>query len=176
VEVDLPEILSYKEQILADEKPKCQMERIHLDLSDVPARRALFEELSRRAKKVVVMTEGLLIYLAANDVGIFAADLARISNFKSWIIDLASTGQLRQMQRSTGKQLAEVGAAFKFGPSEGPDFFSPYGWKPKDVQGLLKTAAEFKRPPVELLSLLPEPKGAMGNFPWSGVCLLKKSP
>jgi len=39
---------------------------------------------------------------------------------------------------------------------------------------LLKTAAQFKRPPVELLSLLPEPQGAPGNYPWTGVCLLKK--
>ena len=26
----------------------------------------------------------------------------------------------------------------------------------------------------ELLSLLPEPKGSLGNYPWTGVCLLKK--
>jgi len=38
----------------------------------------------------------------------------------------------------------------------------------------LKTAAQFKRAPVELLSLLPEPKGTPGNYPWTGVCLLKK--
>ena len=75
---------------------------------------------------------------------------------------------------STGKQLSEAGAAFKFGPAEGAQFFAPHGWEPKDVQGLLKTAAQFKRPPVELLSLLPEPKGNFGNYPWTGVCLLSR--
>ena len=39
VEVDLPEIISYNEEILATEKPKCPMDRISLDLSDGPARR-----------------------------------------------------------------------------------------------------------------------------------------
>jgi hypothetical protein len=78
------------------------------------------------------------------------------------------------MQRTTGKQLSEAGAAFRFGPPEGPNFFVPHGWEPKDVEGLLKTAAQFNRVPIELLSFLPEPKGVPGNFPWSGVCLLKK--
>src|ERR1700680_2502267 len=60
VEVDLPEILSYKEEILRDEKPVCSLERIRLDLSNVPARRDLFAELGRRSKKALIITEGLL--------------------------------------------------------------------------------------------------------------------
>jgi O-methyltransferase involved in polyketide biosynthesis len=174
VEVDLPEIIAHKEAILASEEPRCQLERIRLDLSDAEARRALFAKLDCRARKIVVMCEGLLIYLTAEEVGSLARDLAAGAHFQSWVIDLASPGQLRLMQLTTGKHLGEAGAAFKFAPREGPNFFLPHGWEPKDVQGLLKTAAQFNRPPVELLSLLPEPKGAPGNFPWTGVCLLKR--
>jgi methyltransferase (TIGR00027 family) len=174
VEVDLPEIISYKENVLANEKPKCQLERISLDLSDGPARRKLFSELEGRATKIVVASEGLLIYFTAEEVASLARDLASAPHFRSWVIDLASPGQLKLMQRSTGKQLSEAGAAFKFGPAEGVNFFKPHGWDPTDVQGMLKTAAQFKRAPVELLSLLPEPKGTPGNYPWTGVCLLKK--
>jgi methyltransferase (TIGR00027 family) len=175
VEVDLPDIVSYKEEILANEKPRCQLDRIALDLSDVHGRRALFADLSNRATKIVVASEGLLIYFTAEEVASLSEDLAAAKHFQSWIIDLASPGQLRLMQRTTGKQLSEAGAAFKFGPLEGAHFFARYGWAAKDVQGLLKTAAEFKRAPVELLSLLPEPKGSLGNYPWTGVCLLKKT-
>jgi methyltransferase (TIGR00027 family) len=175
VEVDFPEIVSYKEEILADQTPKCALQRTSLDLSDVAARRRLFADLNRRAKKVVVMTEGLLIYFTAEDVGSFAKDLATERNFASWIVDLASPGQLKLMQRTTGKQLSEAGAAFKFGPAEGANFFIPYGWNPVDVQGMLKTAAKLNRAPADLLSLLPEPKGLPGNFPWTGVCLLAKA-
>jgi methyltransferase (TIGR00027 family) len=174
VEVDLPDIVSYKEEILGNEKPQCRLERVSLDLSEVPARRKLFAKLNTRAKKVVVASEGLLIYFATEDVASLAKDLAAENHFQSWIIDLASPGQLRLMQRTSGKQLSEVGAAFKFGPPEGWNFFAPHGWEPKDVQGMLKTAAQFKRAPAELLSLLPEPKGKFGNYPWTGVCLLKK--
>lgn len=174
VEVDLPDIVSYKDKTLGNEKPRCRLERISLDLSDVPARRSLFAELDARAAKIVVASEGLLIYFAAEEVGSLAKDLAAGKHFQDWIVDLASPGQLRLMQRTTGKKLSEAGAAFKFGPPEGAVFFASYGWDAKDVQGLLKTAAQFKRPPAELLSLLPEPKGNFGNYPWTGVCLLKK--
>ncbi|MFZ0824015.1 MAG: SAM-dependent methyltransferase [Terriglobales bacterium] len=174
IEVDFQDIIAYKEETLANEKPRCRLERISLDLSDGPERRKLFAQLNARATKVVVATEGLLIYFSAEEVASLAADLAAENRFQTWIIDLASPGQLRLMQRTTGKQLSEAGAAFKFGPPEGVNFFAPYGWEPTDVQGMLKTAAQFNRAPAELLSLLPEPKGNPGNFPWTGVCLLNK--
>jgi methyltransferase (TIGR00027 family) len=130
VEVDFPDIVSYKEEILENEKPKCGLERISLDLSNAPGRRTLFEQLNRRAKKITVVSEGLLIYFSADEVASLARDLALGDHFQSWIIDLASPGQLKLMQRSTGKQLSEANAAFKFGPPEGANFFVPCGWKP----------------------------------------------
>ncbi len=176
IEVDLPEILSYKEGILANEKPACALERVRTDLSDSSARRALFADLDRRAGRILILTEGLLIYLGAEEAAALAKDLAASSHFQRWIMDLASPGLLRMMQRTTGKQLSQVGAPFKFAPAEGPAFFSPHGWEPIDVKGLLKTATLFKRPPffLRLLGRLPEQKGPAVNRPWSGVCLFKK--
>jgi methyltransferase (TIGR00027 family) len=174
VEVDFPEILSYKEEILAGDTPKCCLERVALDLAQLSERRALLAALDGRAKKIAVMSEGLLIYFATEDVGALSRDLANCTHFQSWIVDLASPGQLKLMQRSTGKQLSEGNAAFRFGPPEGVDFFRPYGWAPADVRGMLKTAAELKRAPEELLTLLPEPERISPNFPWTGVCLLEK--
>lgn len=176
VEIDLPEILTYKEGILSSENPTCRLERIRLDLSDVDARKPAFAELAGRARKIVVLTEGLLIYLEPSQVATLAKDLAAPPEFQRWILDVHSPGLLRMMQRSTGKQLSQVGAPFKFGPAEGPHFLEPYGWRAAEVQGLLKTAARFKRPPfgLRLLSHLPEKKGAQGSRPWSGVCLFER--
>jgi methyltransferase (TIGR00027 family) len=176
IEVDLPEILAYKEGILSSEKPVCALERIRVDLSDGSARRALFASLDRRANKILVLTEGLLIYLSAEEVASLAKDLAAGSHFQRWILDLSSPGLLRMMQRTTGKQLSKVGAPFKFAPAEGPAFFTTHGWEPVDVKGLLKTATRFKRPPffLRLLGRLPEKKGPAGSRPWSGVCLFQK--
>jgi methyltransferase (TIGR00027 family) len=175
VEVDLPEIVSYKQEILDGETARCRLERISLDLSDETSRRSLFSELNHRARNIVVMSEGLLIYFTAEAVASLARDLAAGSHFRSWIIDLASPGQLKLLQRTTGKQLSKVGAAFKFAPPGGPGFFAPHGWKPKEIAGLLNTAAKLKRAPAELLSLLPEPQNTYENYPWTGVCLLRRT-
>jgi methyltransferase (TIGR00027 family) len=173
IEVDLPEVISYKEEILGAEEPLCRLERIALDLSDVEARRSLLNRLDRQAERIVVITEGLLIYFSADEVASFAADLAMLPSFRKWIIDLASPGQLRLMQRTTGKSLTEAGTPYKFAPAEGPAFFAKHGWQAKEVRGLLRTAAELERAPKELLSLLPEPAQIGGNYPWTGVCLLE---
>jgi len=176
VEVDLPELVAYKEEMLARENPKCHLERISLDLSDVSARRTLFAGLDRRATRIVVLTEGLLIYFTPEEVAAFARDLAAGQHFQSWVIDLASPGQLKLMQRTSGAQLSDAGAAFKFGPHEGAKFFAQYGWEPRDVQGLLKTAARFKRSPKGLVPMHVDPLGAVPeNFPWTGVCLLTRA-
>jgi len=176
IEVDLPGILAYKEEILAGEKPACALERVRLDLADVNARRALFAGLNQRAKKILVLVEGLLIYLSAEEVAALAKDLTSGAGFRRWLMDLCSPGLLKMMQKTTGKRLSEIGAPFKFAPAEGPEFFSPHGWEPMEVKGILKAAAQFKRPPLllRLFALLPEKKGPAGNRPWSGVGLFKK--
>jgi methyltransferase (TIGR00027 family) len=152
VEVDCAEIISCKEQILANDRPRCQLQRVALDLSDVPARRALFSSLNARRKKIVVISEGLLLYFSPADVAALAGDLALGGSFHSWMVDLGSTIQLILMQRGIGKQLGEGHGGLKFGPPEGPDFFQTFGWNPQEVHGMLQTAANLKRAPEEFLA------------------------
>ena len=176
IEVDLPGILSHKEEILASEKPTCALERVPLDLSDLTARRELFNRLGRRAAKSLIITEGLLIYFSAEHVRALAEDLAAHPAFQRWIADLASPGLLRLLQKNMDPALSSSGSSFKFGPKEGPEFFVPCGWKPVDVRSPLKTAARFKRLSfgMSLLSLLPQSNGRQGSRPWSGICLFAK--
>jgi methyltransferase (TIGR00027 family) len=176
VEVDLPELLTYKEEVLRGEKPVCALERVRLDLANVSARRDLFRRLGDQARKVLVITEGLLIYLSREEVGALAQDLAQPASFQSWVLDLASPGLLQRMQQAMGAKLNQGGAAMKFGPEEGPDFFTSYGWKPVEVRALLKTAARLKRLPLllRLMALLPASNSRQGSRPWGGVCLMAR--
>ena len=171
VEVDLPGILDYKESVLAGETPRCALERVRLDLSDLGARRALFERLGRRAGKALIVSEGLLIYLGPDAVATLARDLAGPPAFQSWIVDIASPGLLRLLQKNLGPQLERASAPLRFGPPEGPEFFVPAGWRPIQVLSPLATAARFKRLSffMRLVALLPEPRGRQGSRPWSGV-------
>jgi methyltransferase (TIGR00027 family) len=176
VEVDLPEILEYKRQILAGEEPACALERVPLDLSDTEARRDVFAQLGRRASKALIVSEGLLIYLSVEEVASLAEDLAHVTGFARWAFDMQSPGLLRMAQKHLGEQLARGQATLKFAPREGPLFFERYGWTPVEIGSMLKTAARLKRLPfgLRLVALLPESNGAQGSRPWSAVCLMEK--
>jgi methyltransferase (TIGR00027 family) len=177
IEVDLPDLLTYKEEILAGEKPACKLQRVRLDLANVQARRELFDDIGRRARRVLVITEGLLIYLRPEEVGALARDLAGVPSFQHWILDLASPGLLNMLKRKMGQQVAAAGAPFKFAPAEGTGFFAPFGWQASDVQSLLTTAARLRRVPLflRLMTLWPESTGRQGSRPWGGVCLMKNT-
>ena len=175
IEVDLPGILDYKEEILRGEKPACILDRARLDLSDVAARRQLFAALGGTAKNVLIITEGLLIYFSRDEVASLAQDLAAIPSFHYWIIDIVSPGLLKMLHKGMGRQIREGKAEFKFAPEEGPTFFTKHGWDLIDVRSTLKTAARLKRLTLwmRLLSFLPDSQGKQGSRPWSAICLLR---
>jgi methyltransferase (TIGR00027 family) len=176
VEVDLPEPLAEKQAILQDARPVCELTRVGLDLSNQAARRELFDELGKQATKVLVLCEGLLIYLTPEQVAALAEDLARPKSFRRWVIDLGSPGLVRMLQRQWQQQLEKASAPLIFGPAEGPPFFTPHGWKPIEVRTLLKEAARLGRLSfgMRLLALLPASTGKQGPRPWGGVVLLAK--
>jgi len=176
VEVDLPDLLAYKEETLRSEKPACSLERIRLDLADRGARQTVFERLGRRAKRGLVVSEGLMIYLTADEAGALADDLAAAPGFRRWALDLVSPGLLKMLRKKMGADLDRAGAPLKFGPPEGPGFFGPHGWKPVEVASLARTADGLDLLSVwmRILAKLPESNGTQGSRPWGGVCLLEK--
>ena len=176
VEVDLPEILDYKESVLADAKPTCALERVRLDLSNEDARRGLFDRLGGASEHAAVLSEGLLIYLMRDDVASLAYDLARQRSFQHWVIDLVSPGLMEMLRARSGEQMREAGAPFLFAPADGPAFFTSLGWAPAEVKSILKAAGRLGRLPfaLRMLSMLPESSGPQGSRPWSGVVLLTR--
>lgn len=177
VEVDLPDILDYKEEILGDAKPNCALERVRLDLSNEDGRRGLFADIGRRARQVAVIAEGLVIYLMPDAVAALARDLGGPASFQHWVLDLASPGLVEMMKQSMGEAMREAGAPFLFAPAEGPPFFSAHGWQPIEVRPLLKTAAKLGRLPLSLrmFAALPDSDGPQGSRPWSAVCLFARA-
>jgi methyltransferase (TIGR00027 family) len=175
IEIDLPGILDYKEEILRDDKPVCALERIRLDLSDVSARREVFAKLGSRGSKALVISEGLIVYFTADEVGALAEDLAAPPSFQRWVTDLCSPGLLKLLKKKMGKEMGDS-AVLKFAPPEGPAFFGTHGWKPLEVRSFMKTAAQLKRVPffLKIMSLLPESNGAQGSRPWAAACLMAK--
>jgi methyltransferase (TIGR00027 family) len=171
VEIDLPPLIGWKSEVLADATPNCRLERVALDLADVAARRALFAPLAAQSKRALVITQGLLIYLG--DEG--AASLARDLPFARWVTDIASPGLRDMMNRQIGKHFAAADAPLKFAPPNGPRFFESHSWRVVEVKSMLKNAHRLP-PLLRLFKLLPErPWDKQGRQPWSAVCLLERA-
>jgi methyltransferase (TIGR00027 family) len=146
VEADLPGVIAYKQARLAKEKPVCRLERVQIDLRDGEARRRLFAKLSERAESALVISEGLLIYLAPEEVGSLAQDLHGAGSFLLWLTDIASPKVFKVMKRSWGKHLQAAGARFRFAPAEGSAFFRPFGWREVEFHNLLDESRRLNHP------------------------------
>jgi methyltransferase (TIGR00027 family) len=172
VEVDLPDILDYKEEVLGDAKPVCALERVRLDLSNHDARRGLFARIGREASRVLVATEGLLLYLMPDEVCALGRDLAAQAGFGSWVNDIMSPGLKAMLVERIGAHVQQAGAPFLFAPPEGPAFFAACDWKAVEVMSMLKTARKLDRLPMflRMMAMLPESAGPQGSRPWSAVC------
>jgi methyltransferase (TIGR00027 family) len=176
IEVDLPEILAHKEEILQGEKPVCTLERISLDLFDVAARQELFARLGRQSRNALVITEGLVVYLAPDEVAQLARDLAAQPSFRFWILDMVSPKLLATLQKRMTSNLKEA-APFRFAPEEGPGFFAKFGWTVIEANSLIRAAARVHRLPFYLvpISWLPDSHGTQPQRPWGGVCLFSRT-
>lgn len=145
VDVDLPDILRYKLETLADAKPKCAYEAVEADLTDAEVRRALFMRLGAHSKRTLVVTEGLLVYLTDADVSALATDLHVVPAFTRWVIDLASPRLLKMMTKSWGKAVASGNAPFRFAPPNGTDFFRELGWEERAYHSTMEEAERLDR-------------------------------
>jgi methyltransferase (TIGR00027 family) len=145
IDVDHPVMIDLKLGELAAETPKCQYEGVRLDLSDVHARAELFDRVAAGSKRVLVISEGLLIYLPPLAVAELARDLHRQESFRWWLIDLASPGLLKMISKSWGKVVAGGNAPFLFGPAESTGFFEPLGWKELEWRVMMDESIRLKR-------------------------------
>ena len=87
IEVDQPALLDEKTRILEGEVPRCALERVPANLADDRAREALLDEVAARHGRVLVLTEGVLVYLDAEAVAGLAQALAARPGVTDWITD-----------------------------------------------------------------------------------------
>ncbi len=178
IEVDLPDITAYKESKLAGETPRCKLTRIVQDLSDIDGRRKLFDRLAAEAKKVLVITEGLLIYLPEPVVVGIATDLRAQPKFALWAQDFVLPEVLAYVKRTWGKTLDQAKAPMIFAKPEGPAFYAQHGWKTKEVRYSIDEARRLNREMRfmwlwRLLSRLAPAEKQRGFRKWSGYALLE---
>ncbi len=129
IEVDFPSILSYKQEKLSNEQPACALEYVAMDLANREERQTLFARVGAEARQVLIVAEGFLLYLDADQVAALATDLHAIPSFACWLTALASPMMMQRLPQALKGHLAAGQARMQFAPEEGAAFFQSYGWK-----------------------------------------------
>ena len=145
VDVDLPVMLDHKEAVLQGERPRCRYEGIRLDLADQAGRRALLHRVAGEVERLLVITEGLLVYLTADAVAGLAQDLHAERNISLWLSDLASPALLKMLAKQWGPMLAAGNAPMQFAPAESSAFFEPYGWHEREYRAMFEESIRLNR-------------------------------
>jgi methyltransferase (TIGR00027 family) len=177
IDVDLPAILKYKLDVIGSERAVCQYEALHADITDSAARARVLEHCGG-ARRVLVVTEGLLVYLSPAQVAALAQDLHGQSAFKWWLTDLTGPRALEMLRRVWGPMLR--GAAFQFGPTDSVEFFRQLGWHELlFCSSQVEARRLHRRTPMPLLSrlllLLSSPARREEFKRLSGVALLARA-
>jgi methyltransferase (TIGR00027 family) len=144
IHVDMPDMVAYFREQMAGETPRCRLELISADLRDAQARR---DTLANAASEgpVLVITEGLLIYLRAEDVAALASDLNDVAQARWWISDLASPLLFKYMERRWSPRMRAGNAPFLFGPKESTAYFAPFGWREIEFRSLWRESIRLER-------------------------------
>jgi methyltransferase (TIGR00027 family) len=178
VEADLPGIFDHKESVLGGAKANCELERVRVDLADHAARSALLARLGAEAKRAVVLTEGLLVYLPEAAVATLARELHAQPAFASWMMDLVDSRALLVARLMWNGQLASGDARMQFGPREGPAYFARFGWRLRGLRSLLEEGARLRRGLGNRLwgRVVPRLPGMVRNLvsDTSGLCWLER--
>jgi methyltransferase (TIGR00027 family) len=145
IEVDFPEMIAYKESKLADARPQCALERVALDLTDRPGRQRLFARVNEESRRVLVITEGLLIYLTLDEVAALARDLHAMSHFERWTADVLTPELLEWLLTKQFKTFATGAVRMHFAPHGGVAYFERFGWRPHTVRKMTVESRRLRR-------------------------------
>lgn len=143
IEVDFADTITFKEERLAGEKARCRLERAAVDLADVAARRAFLDGIAARAKKALVITEGVVPYLSNEEAAGLADELRARACFAWWIVEYMERPP--PVSRRRRRQMAN--APFRFRPGDWHGFFAAHGWRQKAMRSYADEARKHRRMP-----------------------------
>jgi methyltransferase (TIGR00027 family) len=157
IEVDFPEMISYKSEKLLGQRPVCRLEQISADFSDIPLRRSIFQRIGSETSRALILTEGVIAYMTAQEAAQFSRDIFEIPSFQYWIQDYYQGVTRRWAPRRMRRRLKET--PFKFEEADPLGLFQQQGWTILENRYASQEARRLNRPFPFV-------------FPWSLIMLL----
>jgi methyltransferase (TIGR00027 family) len=168
IEVDFQSTIDYKNQMLAEDRPVCKLQRIACDLSHDDERRSLFRKLGAETSNALIITEGVIGYLTNEQAKNLSEDLYAVPSFRYWIMD-HTQGRLRKNRMTKKLRTKLVHAPLQFKEKYPLEFFGRQGWKVDENIFILDEADRFgRKPPLHfpfnlLMVLFPRKFRELGN-------------
>jgi methyltransferase (TIGR00027 family) len=128
LDVDLPDVVAHRRAHLGTAVAACRHVHVEADLRRADERRRVFADAALHGP-VAVVTEGLLIYLAPEQVAELATQLRAEPAVRWWLADLITPVLQRTMGIVWSVQLDAADAAFRFAPADAKAFFERRGWR-----------------------------------------------
>jgi methyltransferase (TIGR00027 family) len=178
IEVDYPKIIAYKTEALKTEIPTCKLTRVEVDLANSSQRKAFLSTVAPDAKKILVLTEGVIPYLSPAQVAELSADLVAEDRIQYWITEYFHPSVYPYLQKAVRTSKMK-NAPFLFYPEDWFGFFKKQGWVEKETRFTGEIATEFKRkPPMPkwaewIMPLLPK-KVRQQSLRMSGYVIFRK--
>jgi methyltransferase (TIGR00027 family) len=122
IEVDFPDMLDYKDAIMASVTPKCHRERLSADVNDASGRESVF---AASDGPTLMITEGLLMYLPGTTIEALAAT-APVTH---WMLDAASPEMSSKVRMDQYESIQNVRAADCLDGLQILDALDRHGWK-----------------------------------------------
>jgi methyltransferase (TIGR00027 family) len=174
IEMDLPALISEKDDALRAQTPRCRLRRVGVDLTDSVARQAQLAHATTGSSRVLVITEGLLLYLDEPDVSALCQELHQPA-IAWWIADIIGPAVVSMSSKAALRGRLN-NAPVVFGPANGVGYFEQRGWPVDLIDFQIKAAARWHRlsRTLRLVALLPvaNPRKP-GRYPWSAVVRLR---
>jgi len=145
IEADLPNLLDYRSGMLSAFQPRCRLETISIDLTDKKARLRMLREINASADKILVITEGVVVYLSNAQAGELADDLHAHHHIAYWIQNYVSPLAQAYFQFSCSRKLRN--APVQFAPRDWFGFFGDRGWKLEEKHTYIALAESLRRYP-----------------------------
>lgn len=145
IEVDFEKTIQMKNQALAKETPKFNLERVSMDLTNRSEKQKLFAKINSQSKKVAVLTEGVVPYLTEAQVAELGEDLRAQSSFKFWIAEYMSPKMYPYFKNKRRQKMMQ-NAPFQFMPPDWYGFFDQHGWKERTTRYTAVESINVNRP------------------------------
>ncbi len=141
IEADFAPILNYKQSVLQDIAPRCQLERVTADLNSQADRRRVLDIALGKSKHVLLLSEGLLFYLPAETVQSIAIETALCYR---WLEDISP--QTSMLLATGGDSMHQANALRHETRLEGPEILETIrrsGWNSVAAKTFMKDGASF---------------------------------